>query len=115
MQNPPLANAIAILEVVVIAAIAWRLGRLRWFFRVPLAALLGWPVVIFCTAMLWEILAASAQTRAESDWVAAHDSGPLAMTLVFGWAYALIIVLVVEMFRALVSAVRRFTASRQGV
>lgn len=114
MENPSVANAIVILEVVAIAAIVWRLGKLRWFLRIPLATLLGWPVVIICTAIFWKVLAASADTPAEMEWVAAHDSGPLTVTLLFGWVYALFVIVAVELSRGLVAFTRRRAASRLG-
>jgi len=113
MDNPLLANVVDALSIGLIAVIAWYLGKWRWFVRIPLAVLLGWPIIIAAVALHWRILAASATTPGEAEWVAMHDSGPLAVSLVLGWAYAFVVVLATEAIRAVVSLARRLVLSRQ--
>jgi hypothetical protein len=113
MDNPPLAVAVDLLAVATIALIAWHLGRVRWFVRVPLSALVGWPIFAGFVALHWSILSASAHTPQEAEWVAAHDTGPLAVSAVFGWAYALVVVLMTEAVRGVVLVVRRLAVSRR--
>ncbi|MBF6023970.1 hypothetical protein [Lysobacter niastensis] len=115
MDNPPLAVALDLLTLATIALIAWHLGQVRWFFRIPLSTLIGWPIFAGAVALHWSILAASAQTPQEAEWVAAHDTGPLAVSVVLGWAYALVVVLVTETVRGVVLVVRRVAVSRQSV
>jgi hypothetical protein len=113
MENPPLADAVDLLSVGLIAFIAWRLGKLRWFVRIPLGALLGWPIITAGVGLHWHILWLAAGTPEEQAWVAASDSGPLVMSVVFGWAYALVVVLATEAVRAFILGVRRASLSRR--
>ncbi len=113
MDNPPLAVAVDLLAIATIAVIAWYLGRVRWFIRVPLSALIGWPIITGSVSLHWSILAASAITLDESEWVAMHDTGPLVVSALFGWVYALLIVLATEAVRGIVLGFRRLAVSRQ--
>jgi len=107
MENPPVAQAIIWIELGLVVFLALALGKLKWFIRIPLASLLGWPVIAVGTVVLWRILADSASTPAEMDYVVAHDGGPIAVAMLFGWIYALVVVLAVEAIRAVVRLVRR--------
>ena len=113
MHNPLLANVVDALSIGLIAVIAWYLGKWRWFVRVPLAVLLGWPIIIASVALHWRILAAAAATPVEAEWVATHDTGPLAVSLVLGWAYAFVVVLATEATRATLHLVKRLKAPQQ--
>jgi hypothetical protein len=113
MDNPPLAVVVDLLSVAAIALIAWHLGKVRWFVRIPVSVLVGWPIVVGSVALHWSILSASANTPLEATWVAEHDTGPLAVSVVLGWAYALAVVLATEVVRGLVMGVRRLAVSRQ--
>ncbi|HEY5849401.1 MAG TPA: hypothetical protein VIT62_01340 [Lysobacter sp.] len=113
MDNPPLAIAVDLLSVATIALIAWQLGKVRWFVRIPLSVLVGWPIFAGSVALHWSILAARADTPQEAAWVAEHDTGPLAVSVVLGWAYALVVVLGTEIVRVFVLGVRRLVVSRQ--
>ena len=113
MDNPLLANVVDLLSIGLIAVIAWYLGKWRWFVRIPLAVLIGWPIIIASVALHWRILAASAATPIEAEWVANHDSGPLAVSLVLGWLYAFVVVLATEAIRAIVHLAKRLRASQQ--
>jgi hypothetical protein len=111
MDNPPLAIAVDVLFIGIISLLAWCLSKLRWFVRIPMAILLGWPIIIAGVALHWHILALSAATPGEAQWVAMHDSGPLAVSFVFGWAYASVVVLAAEVVRITVYLVRRLLPS----
>ena len=112
MESPPFAEAILRFEFWFVVLLAVALGDLKWSVRIPLAALLGWPVVAIATALFWRVLFDSARTPAEVESVAAHDGGPVTFAALFGWVYALVIVLEVEVVRALVRHVGRKVRER---
>ena len=97
MDNPLSANVSDLITLMAVVVVAVSLRKLRWFTRIPLATLFGWPIVVVGVAAHWRLLMLSAATQADRAWVAAHDSGPLSFSLLFGWLLALVVVLIVEL------------------
>lgn len=112
MENPPVADAILLVELSIVVVLALTLCKLKWSIRIPMATLLGWPVVAIGTAIFWRVLFDSARTPAEMEYVAAHDGAPVAFAALFGWAYALVVVLAVELVRAQADFARRIGSNR---
>ena len=112
MDNPVSAIVVDLISVAVIIVMVLLFRKMRWFLRIPLATLLGWPIVIAGVALHWRMMWLATETDADRSWVALHDSGPLAVSLLFGWLFALAIVLLTEGTILLTGAVKRGLRTR---
>lgn len=113
MDNPLSASVVDLAGLVAIGLVVVMLRVLRWFVRIPLATLIGWPIVIGVVKLHWHLLMLAAVSQMEQEWIAAHDSGPLVGSLLFGWAYALAVVLVAEGAMLFVGVVIRVLQGHQ--
>jgi len=107
MDNPLSATVVDIVALLAIVLVVVLLQRFRWFVRIPAAALAGWPIIIGTVQLHWHLLFQAAANESERAWVASHDSGPLAVSLLFGWVYALVVALFTEATIAFVRFVWR--------
>jgi hypothetical protein len=96
MENPPSAVALDIAVILSIVFISYSLRGIRWFIRLPVTAVIGWPILVVGVIVHWQLLADAATTPEAQEWVANHDGGPLAMVSVFGWFFALAIAVASE-------------------
>ena len=112
MDNPASAIIVDLVAVAIIIVMVLLFRKLRWFIRIPLATLLGWTVVIAGVALHWRMMWLATETESDRAWVAMHDSGPLTFSWLFGWLFALIIVLLTESAVLLTGVAKRGLRTR---
>jgi len=68
----------------------------KWSYRYPIVVIFGWVVILFSTIVLQEYSFYYAPTEKIAEEVANSDGAPVAFSYVFGWVYALVLMLVMD-------------------
>lgn len=70
--------------------------NLKWQYRYPITVILGWGIVFVSTVLIWDYSFNCAPTQEIAHEVAMSDGAPVAFSYVFGWVYALILMLIFD-------------------
>ena len=70
--------------------------NLKWQYRYSIVTIVGWVIVFISTKLIWDYSFHYAPTQEISHEVAMDDGAPIAFSSIFGWVYALILMLIFD-------------------
>ncbi len=70
--------------------------NLKWYYRYLITVLLGWIIVFVSVALFWDYSFNYAPTQEIRHQVGMKDGAPVAFSSIFGWVYALILMLIMD-------------------
>ena len=69
---------------------------LKWSYRYPIVIILGWIVIFLSTILLSQYAIDYAPTQEIAEEAAMNDGAPVAFSYLFGWIYALFLMLIID-------------------
>ena len=70
--------------------------NLKWHYRYFITVLLGWIIVAASVTLFWDYSFNYAPAQEIQHQVAMKDGAPVAFSHIFGWVYALILMLIFD-------------------
>jgi len=68
----------------------------KWQYRYPIVVIVGWAIVFLSTLIILRYSFDYAPTEEIKEVVATQDGAPEAFSFLFGWVYALILMLIMD-------------------
>jgi len=91
----------AILPILSILIIFMFVKNLKWTYRYPIVVIGGWVIVFLSTILFWHYSFNYAPTKEIQQQVAMSDGAPVAFSYIFGWVYALLLMVVMDVLHKL--------------
>ena len=99
-------NLIRVCPLVLIIISDLLLVKYRWYIRLPIVFFIGWAGIIGFTQLFWDYSFHYAPTKEIMAYVGSKDSGPRVGSIFIGWIYSLVILLIVEMARFVITWIK---------
>jgi len=95
-QYETIKTALGWLPILSIFMVFIFVRNLKWQYRYLIAVLLGWAIVFISTKLILDYSFHYAPTQEIALDVAMSDGAPVAFSSIFGWVYALILMLIFD-------------------
>ena len=96
-----LQNVIRISPILVLLGIFVCLNRKKWYWRSFIIVVVGWIVFAVSTNVYWWYAFEFASNEEVREHIALKDGAPRVFVALFGWAFALVFLIVAELIRNL--------------
>ena len=100
-QYEIIQNLIRLMPILLILCIFVLLIRHRWYWRLSIIAVSGWLIVASSTMLYWWYAIEYAPSQEIQFELAKKDGAPRLFGTLFGWAFALVYLAVLELIHGL--------------
>lgn len=95
-QYEIITTILAVLPILSLLIIFMFVKNLKWTYRYPIVVIGGWVIVFLSTILFWHYSFNYAPTKEIQQQIAMSDGAPVAFSYIFGWVYALILMLIMD-------------------
>ena len=95
-QYEIIKTALSLLPILSIFIVFIFVRNLKWQYRYPIVVILGWVIVFVSVGLFWDYSFNYAPTQEIQQQVVMNDGAPTAFSFIFGWVYALILMLIMD-------------------
>ncbi len=95
-QYEIIKTTLAVLPILSIFIIFMFVKNLKWAYRYPIVVIGGWVIVFLSTMLFLHYSFNYAPTKEIQQQVSMSDGAPVAFSYIFGWVYALLLMLLLD-------------------
>lgn len=95
-QYEIIKTALGWMPILIILILFIFVRNVKWQYRYPIVVIIGWVIVFLSTLIILRYSFDYAPNEEIKEVVATQDGAPIAFSYLFGWVYALILMLIMD-------------------